>query len=68
MKNEYSDAVPNKKSHSSFTMGQEMVTNADEIWTALYSTSNIVIKWVPCHLGMARPQVADGGDAPRCGG
>jgi hypothetical protein len=20
------------------------------------------VRWVPCHLGMARPQVADGGD------
>jgi hypothetical protein len=22
----------------------------------------IQVKWVPCHQGMARPQVADGGD------
>jgi hypothetical protein len=21
------------------------------------------VRWVPCHHGMARPQVADGGDA-----
>jgi hypothetical protein len=21
------------------------------------------VRWVPCHRGMARPQVADGGDA-----
>jgi hypothetical protein len=31
------------------------------------NTSCIIIKvhvkWVPCHHGMARPQVADGGDA-----
>jgi hypothetical protein len=26
------------------------------VWTGLH------IKWVPCHHGMARPQVADGGD------
>jgi hypothetical protein len=25
-------------------------------------------RWVPCHHGMARPQVADGGRASRCGG
>jgi hypothetical protein len=23
------------------------------------------VRWVPCHHGMARPQVADGGDAFR---
>jgi hypothetical protein len=23
----------------------------------------VYVKWVPCHLGMARPQVADGGDS-----
>jgi hypothetical protein len=23
----------------------------------------VIPKWVPCHRGMARPQVADGGDA-----
>jgi hypothetical protein len=23
---------------------------------------SIHVKWVPCHHGMARPQVADGGD------
>jgi hypothetical protein len=23
----------------------------------------IHVRWVPCHHGMARPQVADGGDA-----
>jgi hypothetical protein len=24
--------------------------------------NEIHVKWVPCHHGMARPQVADGGD------
>jgi hypothetical protein len=24
---------------------------------------NSHVRWVPCHYGMARPQVADGGDA-----
>jgi hypothetical protein len=28
----------------------------------MYGTLNHV-RWVPCHYGMARPQVADGGDA-----
>jgi hypothetical protein len=23
----------------------------------------IIVRWVPCHHGMARPQVADGGDS-----
>jgi hypothetical protein len=26
------------------------------------------VTWVPCHHGMARPQVADGGKASRYGG
>jgi hypothetical protein len=26
------------------------------------NSNNIHVKWVPCHHGMARPQVADGGD------
>jgi hypothetical protein len=26
------------------------------------------VRWVPCHRGMARPQVADGGKASRYGG
>jgi hypothetical protein len=25
------------------------------------------VRWVPCHHGMARPQVADGGDALQIG-
>jgi hypothetical protein len=28
-----------------------------------YITSGHDVTWVPCHHGMARPQVADGGDA-----
>jgi hypothetical protein len=27
-----------------------------------YSTMSNHVKWVPCHHGVARPQVADGGD------
>jgi hypothetical protein len=26
-------------------------------------SGNIHVRWVPCHHGMVRPQVADGGDA-----
>jgi hypothetical protein len=26
------------------------------------TTDNCHVKWVPCHHGMARPQIADGGD------
>jgi hypothetical protein len=26
------------------------------------------VRWVPCHHGMARPQVADGGDSLQFGG
>jgi hypothetical protein len=28
----------------------------------LYHVGGLFVKWVPCHHGMARPQVADGGD------
>jgi hypothetical protein len=28
-------------------------------------TFNCHVRWVPCHHGMAHPQVADGGDAPQ---
>jgi hypothetical protein len=36
---------------------------ADEssIWIGV--TNQCHVRWVPCHHGMARPQVADGGDA-----
>jgi hypothetical protein len=30
------------------------------IWGVMHVYSHV--KWVPCHHGMARPQVADGGD------
>jgi hypothetical protein len=31
------------------------------VWCCLFKD----VKWVPCQHGMARPQVADGGDGPR---
>jgi hypothetical protein len=37
------------------------VTRKGIIFT--FCSNCLHVRWVPCHLGMARPQVADGGDA-----
>jgi hypothetical protein len=33
------------------------------VWFKLWSCVASHVRWVPCHHGMARPQVADGGDS-----
>jgi hypothetical protein len=37
------------------------VQNSYHVYTTL-SYANDNVRWVPCHHGVARPQVADGGD------
>jgi hypothetical protein len=29
------------------------------------NSTHSYVKWVPCHRGMAHPQVVDGGDGPQ---
>jgi hypothetical protein len=43
-----------------YNRGSHKVTSCPPHFTVYIQM--IHVRWVPCHLGMARPQVADGGD------
>jgi hypothetical protein len=49
-----------------FQCGEKCVLSTFPLWNPLFSLlcgGLNHVRWVPCHHGMARPQVADGEDA-----
>jgi hypothetical protein len=51
----------------SLTVTTKLTLQVPSLQLSIYITytADTHVKWVPCHHGMARPQVADGGDGLR---